>query len=67
VSVQHATSAIPAAPAVVRRLLVDPLALPSWNPAFQSIDGPSQPAAGTRYTIRVRPGLTGWLEYTRIG
>ena len=44
-SVQHATSAIPAAPADVHRLLVDPLALPSWNPAFQSIDGPSQPAA----------------------
>jgi len=67
VSVQHATSAIPAAPADVRRLLVDPLALPSWNPAFHSIDGTTRPAAGTPYAIRVRPGLTGWLEYTRIG
>jgi len=56
---QHATSAIPATPADVRRLLLDPLALPSWNPAFQSIDGPTRPAAGTRYAIRVRPGLTG--------
>jgi hypothetical protein len=67
VRAQHATSAIPAAPADVRRLLLDPLALPSWNPAFQSIDGPTRPAAGTRYAIRVRPGLTGSLEYTRIG
>jgi hypothetical protein len=67
VTAQHATSAIRAAPADVRRLLLDPLELPSWNPAFQSIDGPSQPAAGTRYAIRVRPGLAGSLEYTLIG
>lgn len=66
-SAQHATSVIRATPTEVRRLLLDPLALPSWNPAFRSIDGPPNPAPGTRYAIRVRPSLTGSLEYTRIG
>lgn len=66
-SIQHATQAVGGSPADVRRLLLDPLALPSWNPAFHSVDGPPQPSPGVRYVIRVRPGLTGSLEYTRIG
>jgi uncharacterized protein YndB with AHSA1/START domain len=66
-SAQNATSVIRAAPTEVRRLLLDPLALPSWNPAFHSVDGPPDAAPGTRYAIRVRPGLTGSLEYTRVG
>lgn len=66
-STQHAALILPAAPTDVRRLLLEPLALPAWNPAFQSVEGPPQPAPGHRYAIRVRPGLTGSLEYTRIG
>ncbi|GAA3575238.1 hypothetical protein [Kribbella ginsengisoli] len=49
----------------VADVLLDPLALPSWNEAFLSIDGPATPS-GHRYQLRVRPGLTGWLEYTAI-
>ncbi|GAA0934442.1 hypothetical protein GCM10009554_20410 [Kribbella koreensis] len=47
-------------------VLLDANALPSWNEAFLSIDGPATPAVGQRYQLRVRPGLTGWLEYTAI-
>lgn len=47
-------------------VLLDPLALPAWNEAFLSIDGPETPEVGQRYQLRVRPGLTGWLEYTAI-
>lgn len=47
-------------------VLLEPLALPSWNEAFLSIDGPQTPVIGQRYKLRVRPGLTGWLEYTAI-
>lgn len=46
--------------------LLAPLDLPSWNEAFLSIDGPKTPVVGQRYRLRVRPGLTGWLEYTTI-
>lgn len=47
-------------------VLLDPLALTSWNEAFLSIDGPETPVVGQRYKLRVRPGLNGWLEYTAI-
>lgn len=46
-STQHATQAVGGSPADVRRLLLDPLALPSWNPAFHSVDGPPQPRPGS--------------------
>jgi len=60
---EKASLAINGSPADV---LLDPLALPLWNEAFLSIDGPATPAVGVRYTLRVRPGLSGWLEYTAI-
>jgi hypothetical protein len=60
---EQATLAIPGSPAEV---LLNPLGLPAWNEAFLSIDGPAVPAVGVRYSLRVRPGLTGWLEYTAI-
>jgi hypothetical protein len=47
-------------------VLLDPLALPLWNEAFLSVDGPKTPEVGLRYKLRVRPGLNGWLEYTAI-
>jgi hypothetical protein len=60
---EQATRQINGSPADV---LLDPLALPSWNEAFLSIDGPKTPVVGQRYRLRVRPGLSGWLEYTTI-
>jgi hypothetical protein len=60
---EQASLAINGSPADV---LLDPLALPLWNEAFLSFDGPATPAVGVRYTLRARPGLSGWLEYTAI-
>ena len=60
---EQATLNISGSPADV---LLDPLALPQWNEAFLSIDGPATAEVGQRYRLRVRPGLTGWLEYTAI-
>ncbi len=63
---EHATDTVPASPAAIRHVLLEALALPEWNEAFLGIDGPADPTIGTRYAIRVRPGLTGELQYTRI-
>lgn len=60
---EQATLKISGSPA---KVLLDPLALPQWNEAFLSIDGPRTPEVGQRYKLRVKPGLTGWLEYTAI-
>ncbi|MFI6680164.1 SRPBCC family protein [Kribbella sp. NPDC050470] len=63
---EQATMVIPATPNRIRAVLLDPRALPLWNEAFLSVDGPAQPAVGQRYALRVRPGLSGRLEYAVI-
>lgn len=63
---EQATDTIPASHAAIRHVLLDALALPEWNEAFLSIDGPDEANVGTRYALRVRPGLTGELQYTVI-
>ena len=63
---EQATDTIPASPAAIRHVLLDALALPEWNEAFLGIDGPTDANAGTRSALRVRPGLTGELQYTVI-
>jgi hypothetical protein len=63
---EQAVSHIPADPAAIRHALLDALSLPEWNEAFLEIEGPDDPAVGVRYVLRVRPGLTGHLEYTAI-
>jgi hypothetical protein len=63
---ETASLSIPATPAAIRALLLDPLALPLWNEAFVSINGPGTPVVGQTYALRVRPGLSGQLEYTAI-
>jgi Polyketide cyclase / dehydrase and lipid transport len=63
---EQATLTIPATPTAIRAVLLDPLALPLWNEAFLAIDGPSRPLVGRPYALRVRPGLSGHLEYTAI-
>lgn len=63
---QEATRLVNAPPSTVRRALLDTRALPDWNPAFHSIDGPAGAAVGVRYPITVRGGLRGHWEYTLI-
>ncbi|WP_165974786.1 hypothetical protein [Nonomuraea deserti] len=33
----------------IRHALLDPRALPEWNPAFRSLTGPAHATAGTPY------------------
>lgn len=63
---RRATHLIPAAPATIRRLLLDGGHLPHWNPAFLSLDAPSVPKPGAQYLLRVRTGSAGTFEYTAI-
>jgi hypothetical protein len=63
---EQATDTIPAGPTAIRHLLLDALALPEWNEAFLDIEGPPAAAEGTRYALRVRPGLSGELLYTAV-
>lgn len=62
----EATIFVDASADVVRRILLTPLDLPRWNPAFLSIDGPAQPRVGEAYRITVRPGLPGTFCYDGI-
>jgi hypothetical protein len=57
-----ASSTIRATSAKIRHTLLSPLALPEWNEAFLAIEGPAEPSTGERYSLRVRPGSSGWLE-----
>jgi hypothetical protein len=63
---QQAELTIPAPAAAVRRILLTPLDLPDWNPAFLTISGEAVPSAGRRYAIRVRPRFNGTLLYAAI-
>lgn len=65
-AVEEAVLTVDASPERVRGLLLDPLALPGWNPAFHSIDGPPEAAVGHEYRITVRPGLPGHFGYQDI-
>ncbi|MFF1822269.1 hypothetical protein ACFVWG_33515 [Kribbella sp. NPDC058245] len=63
---EQATDSIPAGPTAIRHLLLDALTLPEWNEAFLAIDGPPAAEQGSRYALRVRPGLAGELVYTAV-
>jgi hypothetical protein len=63
---EQATLTIAADRDAIRAVLLDVLALPEWNEAFVSVSGPPVPAVGTTYTLHVRPGLSGRLEYGAI-
>ncbi|TCC52553.1 hypothetical protein E0H75_01960 [Kribbella capetownensis] len=63
---EQATLSIPADRDTIRAVLLDVLALPEWNEAFVSLSGPAVPTVGTPYTLQVRPGLSGRLEYAAI-
>ncbi|WP_405063605.1 hypothetical protein OG474_18675 [Kribbella sp. NBC_01505] len=63
---EQATDTIPAGPTAIRHVLLDALDLPEWNEAFLAIEGPTAPEQGSRYALRVRPGLSGELVYTAV-
>ena len=63
---EQATETITAHTVAIRHVLLDALALPEWNEAFQAIDGPAEPGSGAKYSLRVRPGFVGELQYTVI-
>jgi uncharacterized protein YndB with AHSA1/START domain len=63
---ERATRFVDAPPSRVRLLLLDTRALPDWNPAIRYIDGPAEASTGVQYAVKVRGGLTGTWEYTRI-
>ncbi|MGC4936395.1 hypothetical protein [Kribbella sp. DT2] len=63
---EYASSTIPASREAIRRALLDAHALPEWNEAFVSVDGPATPTVGTPYKLKVRPRFTGVLKYTVI-
>lgn len=64
---QRAALLVRAEPAAVRAVLLRPLEIPDWNPAFLTLAGPDAAAVGTGYPITVRGGLRGTFAYTGIG
>ncbi|KQP01177.1 SRPBCC family protein [Leifsonia sp. Leaf264] len=50
----------------VREVLLDPLALPHWNPAFVSVQGARAAIVGESYTLATIQGLRGTFGYTAI-
>lgn len=63
---QRATRLINAPVPQIRNALLDPRALPEWNPAFHTVDGPARATTGVSYPITVRGGLTGSWQYATI-
>lgn len=57
---------IDATPDQVRAVLLEPLQLPEWNPAFLRLTGPAPAIVEQRYPITVRPGLSGHFSYPSI-
>lgn len=51
---------------VVRNILLEPLSLPDWNPAFLAMRGPHTATEGVHYPVQVRGGLSGYWEYRLI-
>jgi hypothetical protein len=64
---QTAARLVPAPLHRVRRVLLEPLGLPEWNPAIVSLTGPAQAQTGTRYPIVAKGGLRGFWTYPAIG
>ncbi|MEU3983199.1 SRPBCC family protein [Streptomyces sp. NPDC026672] len=64
---QEAAQFIPAPPEAVRAVLLDPSALPDWNPAIHSIVAGGRAEVGVPYRITAPARLSGHLEYVGIG
>ncbi|WP_326600313.1 SRPBCC family protein [Streptomyces sp. NBC_01803] len=63
---RHASRVIDVPVHRVLDTLLDPLALPAWNPAIRRVRGPSAARPGATYTITLR-GLPGHLTYDETG
>lgn len=66
-TIETAQRLIPAPLPRIREILLQPRHLPEWNPAFRTLSGPTTAKAGERYSLTVRGGLRGHVEYTEIG
>jgi uncharacterized protein YndB with AHSA1/START domain len=62
---EQAERLVAASPRQVRAVLLDPLRLPDWNPAFTSIAGPQDADTRHEYRITAR-GLPGSFAYEAI-
>jgi hypothetical protein len=62
---QSARALIRAPLPAVRAILLEPLSLPDWNPAFHTISGSATAMVGRDYPIVAR-GLRGRFAYTDI-
>jgi hypothetical protein len=51
---------------MVRDILVQPLAMPQWNPAFRVVEGPAEGLVGVKYALKTVQGLSGSLWYTKV-
>lgn len=63
---QQASRLINATPQAIRSVLLDPLRLPEWNPAFRSITGGQVAVPHQRYALVVSMGLSGSFSYQVI-
>src|SRR5262245_33531650 len=50
----------------VREILLRPLEMPEWNPAFSNVTGPASASVGDTYDLTIRNGLNGSLSYQQI-
>lgn len=66
-ALQQASLLVNASPQRLREVLLDPLSMPEWNPAFKSVTGPSRVTLDEVYRLTIRTGLTGRLAYPVIG
>jgi hypothetical protein len=57
---------IPVPVQVVGSILLRPVELPSWNPAFVNIEGPAVPRSGEMYQLTALQGLRGTFHYPAI-
>lgn len=58
---------IPADIERIRDVLLDPLELPAWNPAFLDLRGPRDAVEDQEYALTALRGLRGTFAYTHIG
>lgn len=60
------TRLIDAEPAMVRAILLQPLRLPEWNPAFVELRGPHDAEENRSYELTGIRGLRGTFRYSSI-
>lgn len=60
------TRSIDAEPTTVRAILLDPVRLPEWNPAFVELAGPREAQENVAYALTGIRGLRGSFRYSLI-